>query len=71
MLPHCSPSIKWVPGGNTGEIKVAKQGTGHPTSCANSSGSVSSLTGTPPYIQKYTELPLLYFIDLRIITEFK
>ena len=31
MLAHCSPSSKWVPGGNTGEIKAARKGAGHPT----------------------------------------
>ena len=35
MLTHCSPSNKWVPCGNTGEIKVAKKGIGHPTSHAD------------------------------------
>ena len=38
MLAHCSPSSKWVPGGNTGEIKEARKGTGHPTSHADGSG---------------------------------
>ena len=31
MLAHCPPSSEWGPGGNTGEIKVARKGTGHPT----------------------------------------
>ena len=26
---HCLPSSKWVPGGNTEEIKTARKGTGH------------------------------------------
>ena len=30
MLAHCSPSSKWVPGGNTGEIKAARKGTAPP-----------------------------------------
>ena len=47
MLAHCSSSSKWVPGGDTGEIKAARKGTGHPTSNADDSGYVSSLTGTP------------------------
>ena len=38
MLAHCSPSSKWVPGGNTGEIKAARKGTGHPSSHADGSG---------------------------------
>ena len=25
----------WIPGGNTGEIKAARKGTGHPTSHAD------------------------------------
>ena len=37
-LAHCSPSSKWVPSGNTGEIKAARKGTGHPTSHADGSG---------------------------------
>ena len=40
MPAHCSPSSKWVPGDNTGEIR--RRGT-H----ADGSGSVSSLKGTP------------------------
>ena len=40
MLAHC------VPGGNTGEIKAARKGIGHPTSFADGSGQVPSLTGT-------------------------
>ena len=47
MLAHCSPSSKWVPGGNTGEINAVKKGTGHPTSHADGSGNASSLAGTP------------------------
>ena len=31
-LALCPPSSKWGPGGNTGEIKAARKGTGHPTS---------------------------------------
>ena len=31
-LAHCPPSSEWGPGGNTGEIKAARKGTGHPTS---------------------------------------
>ena len=31
-LPHCPPNSKWRPSGNTGEIKAARKGTGHPTS---------------------------------------
>ena len=46
-LAHCSPSSTWVPNGNTGEIKAARKGTGHPNSHADGSGLVSSLTGTP------------------------
>jgi len=34
MLAHCSASSNWVPGGNTGETKVGRKGTGHPTSHA-------------------------------------
>ena len=30
-LAHCSPSNKWGPSGNIGEIKGARKGTGHPT----------------------------------------
>ena len=41
------PAAKWVLSGNTGEIKAARKGTGHPTSHADGSGEVSSLTGTP------------------------
>ena len=29
---HCPPSSKWVPSGNTEEIKAAMKVTGHPTS---------------------------------------
>ena len=35
---HCSPSSIRVPGGNTGEIKAERKGTGHPTSYADGSG---------------------------------
>ena len=45
-LAHCSPSSKWVPSGNTREIKAARKGTGHPTSHTDGSGYVFSLTGT-------------------------
>ena len=38
MLTHCSPSSEWVPGGNTGKIKAARKGIGHPTSHAGGSG---------------------------------
>ena len=31
-LAHCPPSSEWGPGRNTGEIKAARKGTGHPTS---------------------------------------
>ena len=31
-LAHYPPSSEWGPGGNTGEIKAARKGTGHPTS---------------------------------------
>ena len=31
-LAHCPPSSEWGPGGNTGEMKAARKGTGHPTS---------------------------------------
>ena len=45
MLAHCSPSSKWVPGGNTGEIKATRKGTGHHTPNADGAGKVSSLKG--------------------------
>ena len=35
MLAYCSPSSKWVPGDNTGEIRAARKGNGHPTSDAD------------------------------------
>ena len=35
MLARCSPSSKWVPGGNTGEIQAARKETGHPISHAD------------------------------------
>ena len=38
LLAHCSPSSKWVLGGNTGEIKAARKGTGHLTSHVDGSG---------------------------------
>jgi len=38
MLADCSPSSKWIPGGNTGEIKAARTGTDHPTLNADGSG---------------------------------
>ena len=31
-LAHCPPSSELKPGGNTGEIKATRKGTGHPTS---------------------------------------
>ena len=31
-LANCPPGSKWRPGENTGEIKAARKGTGHPTS---------------------------------------
>ena len=37
MLAHCPPSSKWVFAGNTGEIKAARKGTGHPNSHADGS----------------------------------
>ena len=38
MLAHCSPSSGWVPGGNGGEIKAVRKGTGYLTSYADGSG---------------------------------
>ena len=38
MLAHCSPCSEWVPGGNTGEIKAARKGTGHLTAFVDGSG---------------------------------
>ena len=32
MLVYCSPSSAWGPGGNIGEIKATRRGTGYPTS---------------------------------------
>ena len=57
-LAHCPPSSEWGPGGNTGEIKAARKGTGHPTSKADCSGQVSSLTGTPQRTDRIWDLPL-------------
>ena len=56
-LAHCPPSSEWGPGGNTGEIKAARKGTGHPTSKADGSGQVSSLTGTPQRTDRIWDLP--------------
>ena len=53
MLAHYSPSSEWIPGGNTEEIKAARKGTGHPTSHADGSGCVPSLTGTPLRTEVY------------------
>ena len=65
-LAQCPPSNEWGPGGNTGEIKAARKGTGHPTSKADGSGQVSSLTGTPQHTNRIWNLPLPYsFTDLR------
>ena len=47
MLAHYSPKSEWVPGGNTGEIKVARKGTGNPNSHADGLGYVPTLAGTP------------------------
>ena len=30
MLVHCSTSSKWIPGGNTWEMEMARKGTGPP-----------------------------------------
>ena len=35
MLTNCSAGTAWVPGGSTGHIKVARKGTGRPTSYAD------------------------------------
>ena len=32
MLAHYPLSSKWIPGGNTGEVKGGKEGTGRPIS---------------------------------------
>ena len=51
MLAHCSPSSKWVPGGNTrGKLKAARKGTGHPISlCRRLRISVLSNRHSPTY----------------------
>ena len=51
MLAHCSPSSEWVPGASTGGMKVARKGTGHPT----------SLTGTPLRTKVYGITLILLF----------
>ena len=43
---------------NTGEIKAARKGTGHPPRKADGSGQVSSLTGTPQHTDCIWDLPL-------------
>ena len=53
MLAYCQPSSEWVPGDNTGEIKVVRKEITHPTSYADGPGQVSSLTGTPLRMKAY------------------
>ena len=38
LFAHCSPSGEWTPGGNTGEIEAARNGTGHPIPHADGPG---------------------------------
>ena len=54
------PSSKWVPGGNTGKLKAARKGTGHPTSlCWRLKISVP-LTGTPQRTESYMGLTFTF-----------
>ena len=57
---RCPPSSE--PGGNTGEIKAARKETGHPTSKADGSGQVSSLTGTPQCTDRIWDLHLPFLL---------
>ena len=58
-LAHCPPSSKWVPGGNTGDIKVGggKDLVNLPHN-TDGPGQVSSLTGTPQPTDHIWDLPL-------------
>jgi len=69
MLAHCSPSSKWVPSGNTGEIKAERKGTGQPTSHADGLGEASSLTGTPLCTKVYGTTFTFVFLGGRVDQE--
>ena len=62
-----SHSSKLVPGGNTGELKAVRKGTGHPTSlCRRLRVSVLSNRHSPMYgivygINLYLFMPLYWF----------
>ena len=56
-LSHCPPSSKWGPGRNTGEIKAARKGTGHPPHKADGLGQVPYLTGNSQHMDCIWELP--------------
>ena len=60
MKPTCK--CKWVPGGNTGEIKAAKKGTGHPTSQSQWLSTSVSLTGTPQHMDCIWGIPLPFLM---------
>ena len=55
---YSSPSSKWVPGGNTGEIKAARKGTGHSASQSRWLSTSVSLTGTPQRTDRIWDIPL-------------
>ena len=56
--PPCRRHCKWVPGGNTGEIKAARKGTGYPTSQSRWLSTSVSLTGTPQRTDCIWDIPL-------------
>ena len=64
------PEANWVPGGNTGEIKAARKGTGHPTSQSRWLSTSVSLTGTPQRTDRIWDIPLPLLRQEQSIIEF-
>ena len=62
MLAHCSSSSELVPGGNTGEIKGARKGTGHPNSHAD---GISVLSNRHSLRTKVYETAIILHISAR------
>ena len=67
MLAHCSPSSKWVPGGNTGEVKGGEERNWPPylTMPAAQDKCLSNGHPPPPNVRNRTRdsplpLPFIY-----------
>ena len=71
MLAHCSPSSKWVPGGNTGEDKGGEERNWPPyLTCRWLRISVLSHRHSPTYesIRDYLYLTILCYLMFNILS---